>query len=209
LNRESLGLAAILVSALLWAASANVAESLYAGGVGSLQIAGAESIIAAICLLAWRSGHSASRERTTLSIQQRIGLGTSMTLMVTTYYGAIELLEVGSAVVLHYSAPVLVVLWTLLCTRRLPRFKVGVSLVMATVGIFLVTELVVNGFGTLSPAGIVTALASAFFLAAYTLLSDAAMRTASPFEVTTQTFLWASPLCVVVFLAGGSPTAFL
>jgi probable blue pigment (indigoidine) exporter len=68
---------------------------------------------------------------------------------------------------------------------------------------------VVNGFGTLNPVGIVTALASAVFLAAYTLLSDAAMRTASPIEVTTQTFLWAMPLSLIVLLSGGSPAAFL
>jgi len=209
LSRESLGLTAVLLSALLWAASANVAESLYVAGISSLQIAGAESMIAAICLLAWRSGRRPRRVRTTISIGQRLLLGTSLTLMVTTYYGAIELLEVGSAVVLHYSAPVLVVLWTLLRTRRPPKFKVGVSLGLATVGILLVTQLVVNGFGTLNPAGILTALASAVFLAAYTLLSDAAMRTATPIEVTTETFLWATPLCVVVFLAGGSPAAFL
>jgi ornithine decarboxylase len=208
LSRESLGLAAVLLSALLWAASANVAESLYAVGVGSLQIAGAESMIAAVCLFAWRLSRT-GRLQTTLSIRQRILLGTSLTLMVTTYYGSIELLEVGSAVVLHYSAPVLVVLWTLLRTRQLPKFKVGVSLGLATIGILLVTQLVANGFGTLNPVGIVTALASAVFLAAYTLLSDAAMRTASPIEVTTQTFLWAMPLSLIVFLSGGSPAAFL
>ena len=208
LSQESLGLAAVLLSALLWAASANVAESLYAVGVGSLQIAGAESIIAAVCLLAWRLSRT-GRLQTTLSIRQRVLLGTSLTLMVTTYYGSIELLEVGSAVVLHYSAPVLVVLWTLLRTRQLPRFKVGVSLGLATIGILLVTQLVVNGFGTLNPVGIATALASAVFLAAYTLLSDAAMRTASPIEVTTQTFLWAMPLSLIVLLSGGSPAAFL
>jgi probable blue pigment (indigoidine) exporter len=60
----------------------------------------------------------------------------------------------------------------------------------------------------LNPAGILTALASAVFLAAYTLLSDAAMRTATPFEVTMETFLWAAPLSAVVFLLGGSPATF-
>lgn len=209
LSRESLGLAAVLLSALLWAASANVAENLYAAGVGSLQIAGAESLIAAVCLLAWRLGRRTGRAPSVLSIRQRLLLGTSLTLMVSTYYGSIELLEVGSAVVLHYSAPVLVVLWTLLRTRQAPKFKVGMSLTLATVGILLVTQLMVNGFGTLNPAGIVTALASAVFLAAYTLLSDAAMRTATPIEVITETFLWAMPLSLVVFLAGGSPAAFL
>ena len=208
LSRETLGLAAVLLSALLWAASANVAESLYAVGVGSLQIAGVESMIAAVCLLAWSLSRT-GRLRTTLSIRQRFLLGSSLTLMVTTYYGSIELLEVGSAVVLHYSAPVLVVLWTLLRTRQLPKFRVGMALGLATIGILLVTQLVVNGFGTLNPAGIATALASAVFLAAYTLLSDAAMRTSSPIEVTTQTFLWATPLSLIVFLSGGSPAALL
>jgi ornithine decarboxylase len=208
LNRESLGLAAVLGSALLWAASANVAESLYARGVGSMQIAGAESIIAAICLFVWRFGRSRKRARTTLSIRQRLLLGTSLTLMVTTYYGAIEMLEVGSAVVLHYSAPVLVVLCTLLRTKQPPKLKVAASLGLATIGILLVTQLVVTGFGELNPAGILTALASAVFLAAYTLLSDAAMRTATPFEVTMETFLWAAPLSAVVFLLGGSPATF-
>jgi drug/metabolite transporter (DMT)-like permease len=205
LSRESLGLAAVLLSALLWAASANVAESLYASGVGSLQVAGAESVIAAICLFAWRLKRRGGRARTTLSIRQRLLLGTSLTLMVTTYYGAIEMLEVGSAVVLHYSAPVLVVLWTLLRMRQPPKFKVTASLGLAAIGILLVTQLLVTGFGTLNPAGVMVALASAAFLAAYTLLSDAAIRTATPLEVTTETFLWAAPLSVVAFLGGAHP----
>jgi ornithine decarboxylase len=209
LSRESLGLSAVLLSALLWAASANVAESLYASGVGSLQVVGAESLIAAICLFAWRLKRRGGHARTTLSIRQRHLLGTSLALMVTTYYGAIEMLEVGSAVVLHYSAPVLVVLWTLLRTRQPPKFKVAASLGLAAIGILLVTQLLVTGFGALNPAGVMVALASAAFLAAYTLLSDAAMRTATPLEVTTETFLWAAPLSVVALLVGGSPAVFL
>ena len=204
LSGESLGLAAVLMSALLWAASANVAESLYASGLTALQIAGAETLIAAVVLFAWRSLRR--RGPATLSIRQRLLLGISLTLMVSTYYGAIELLDVGSAVVLHYSAPVLVVLWTLLRTKQKPGGRVVLSLGLATLGILLVTQLVVQGFGDLHPGGIATALASAVFLAIYTLASDAAMRSADPLEVTTETFLWATPLALAVFVVGGPPS---
>ncbi|CAN5692037.1 hypothetical protein BH20ACT23_BH20ACT23_29430 [soil metagenome] len=205
-SRESLGLAAVLMSALLWAVSANVAESLYASGLTALQVAGAETVIAAAFLFAWKFRNGVRDTRTSLPIRQRLLLGSSLTLMVCTYYGAIELLDVGSAVVLHYSAPVLVVLWTLLRTKQPPKLRVTVSLGLATVGILLVTQLVVRGFGDLNPAGIVTALASAVFLAIYTLASDAAMRTATPIDVATETFLWAAPLSVVAFFLGGTPT---
>ena len=203
---ESLGLAAVPMSALLWAVSANVAEGLYASGLTALQVAGAETAIAASLLFAWRLRRPAGDARTTIPIRQRLLLGSSLTLMVCTYYGAIELLDVGSAVVLHYSAPVLVVLWTLLRTKQPPKFRVTVSLGLATIGILLVTQLVVSGFGDLNPIGIATALASALFLAVYTLASDAAMRTATPVDVATETFIWATPLSVVAFFLGGSPT---
>jgi ornithine decarboxylase len=205
LSRESLGLTAVLVAALLWAVSANVAESLYASGLTALQIAGSETLIAAILLLAWRLRRGARDAPATISMRQRLLLGTSLTLMVCTYYGSIELLHVGSAVVLHYSAPVLVVLWTLLRTKQPPKPRVTASLAFASVGILLVTQLVVSGFGTMNPFGIVTALASAVFLAMYTIASDEAMRVASPVEVATETFLWAAPLSGIVFLLGGSP----
>jgi ornithine decarboxylase len=204
-SRESLGLAAVLMSALLWAVSANVAESLYATGLTALQVAGAETAIAASFLFAWRFRRDTGEARTTLPIRQRLLLGSSLTLMVCTYYGAIELLDVGTAVVLHYSAPVLVVLWTLLRTKQPPKVRVLLSLGLGALGILLVTQLVVSGFGALNPAGIVTALASAVFLAVYTLASDAAMRTATPVDVVTETFLWAAPLSVVAFFLGGSP----
>jgi drug/metabolite transporter, DME family len=185
--------------------SANVAESLYASGLTALQIAGSETLIAAILLLAWRLRRGARDAPATISMRQRLLLGTSLTLMVCTYYGSIELLNVGSAVVLHYSAPVLVVLWTLLRTKQPPKPRVTASLAFASVGILLVTQLVVSGFGTMNPIGIVTALASAVFLAMYTIASDEAMRVASPVEVATETFLWAAPLSGIVFLLGGSP----
>lgn len=61
-----------------------------------------------------------------------------------------------------------------------PEVESSCVLGLATIGILLVTQLVVTGFGDLNPAGILTALASAVFLAAYTLLSDEAMRTPRP-----------------------------
>ena len=204
-SRESLGLSAVLMSALLWAVSANVAESLYASGLTALQIAGSETLIAAILLLAWRFRRGARDAPSTIPIRQRLLLGSSLTLMVCTYYGAIELLDVGSAVVLHYSAPVLVILWTLLRTKQPPKPRVTASLAFASVGILLVTQLVVSGFGAMNPIGIVMALSSAVFLATYTLASDEAMRVASPVDVATETFLWAAPLSVIVFFLGGSP----
>ncbi|MGH2699391.1 MAG: EamA family transporter [Actinomycetota bacterium] len=209
LRSETLGLVAVLLSAILWAVSANVAEGLYVSGLTGLQVAGAETLIAAVCLGAWRHRRRAAHPDPLLSPAQELLLGVSLVLMVATYYTAIELLDVGSAIVLHYSAPVLVVAWSLVRTRQLPQIKVLVSLLLAAMGLVLVTQLVVRGPGDLHPAGVAAALASAAFFALYTLVSDAATKTAGPLEVTTQSFLWASPFALLAVFLGGSPAALL
>ncbi|MGH2751700.1 MAG: EamA family transporter [Actinomycetota bacterium] len=209
LSRESLGLLAVLAAATLWAISANVAEGLYVSGVTGLQVAGAETVIAGICLLAWRYRRGARPPRSSLSIKQRLLLGSSLSLMVCTYYAAIELLDVGSAVVLHYTAPVVVVAWTLVRTKRAPGTRVLVSLGLACAGILLVTQLIETGLGALNPLGVLVALASAVFLATYTLVGDSATRTAAPLEVTTQAFIAALPLSIGALFASGMPGVLL
>jgi ornithine decarboxylase len=206
-KKETIGLVAVLLSAIMWAVSANVAEGLFASGLSGLQIAGAETWVAGLCLVGWRLGRRDAHSGPLLSTGQRLLLGVSLMLMVATYYAAIDLLDVGSAIVLHYSAPVLVVAWSLLRTRELPRTRVLVSLLFAATGILLVTQLIVRGPGDLNPTGVVMALSSAVFFALYTLVSNVAIRTAGPLEVTTQTFIWAAPLGVVSVFVGGSPVA--
>jgi ornithine decarboxylase len=203
-KREIWGLAAIVTTALLWALSANVAEGLYASGVTGLQVAGAETVIAALCLAGLRLRRRIRTPKSTLETKRKVLLGVSLALMVTTYYVAIDKLSVAPAVVLHYTAPALVVAWTWLKTKRSPGPRTLLCLGLAVGGIALVTELT-SGVGHLNPLGVSAALGSAAFLAAYTLISESAMTKVSALETTTSAFFFATPLALGAMIVGGWP----
>ena len=85
------------------------------------------------------------------------------------YFNAVSRLSVGVALLLEYSAVLLVVLWTWARLGQRPSAVTGVGVVVALVGLVLVLD-VVNG-ARIDPIGVLWGLVAALGLAAYFLLS--------------------------------------
>ena len=173
-GRSPAGLAAIAAAAALWAIAAIVARDLFDAGVVPLELAQARAVIAAIGFLAL---NLRTRDRRRAPPARRaavltLSLGLAIALVNGTYYLAIERLSVAVAVVLQYTAPVLVVLWTALVAGRPPSRQVIAALVAAVIGVVLVVELPLGGFGDLNGTGVAFGLASATLFATYSLLSE-------------------------------------
>jgi len=75
------------------------------------------------------------------------------------YYSAITRMPVGAALLIEYLAPVLLVAWTWLRTRRRPGGRVLAGSVLAIAGLLLVVDL--GGAGGVDPVGPMLALAAA------------------------------------------------
>lgn len=167
--RPTLGYGAIAFAATLWAIAAIVASYLFDAGIRPTELTTARTVIAAIGL-AMVYPQQVRRSRW---LDWRIlGLGASLALVTITYYVAIERLSVAIAVVIQYTAPTLVVLFTAIKTRRFPSTATFLAATTALAGVTLITG-VGNSDLALDAIGVTAAALSAFCFASYSLFSEA------------------------------------
>lgn len=162
-------MAAVVAAATLWAVSAAVARDLFDAGVSPVELTEARAFIATVGFAliphAWRRP-ARSRWR------EVVGLGLAIALVNLTYYVAVSRIPVAVALVLEFTAPVLVVAWTSAVRRKAPSAEVLAALVAATVGVVLVVELLSGDLGRMDGLGVAMGLASSVFFALYAVLAE-------------------------------------
>jgi len=204
LRPEAAGILAISLAAALWAVAAVVADSLFSDGVRPAELTEARVVIGMVGL-GLVGGYRRSERR--LRPIELIAFGLSIALVTATYYGAIDRLKVAVAIVLQYTAPVLVVVWTALVRRRRPERRLLISLVGAVTGVVLVSGLLVGDTGTVDLLGVAFGLGSAVFFASYTLLGDRAGPAYGPLGAMFRAFAIASVFWVGVQAFSGWPAS--
>lgn len=214
-----LGILAVVGAAACWGVAATVAKDLFGAGVDPIELAQARSYIAAVgfSLLpgAWSVGPGASsgpKWKRRLGVDRKsapalIGLGLSIPAVNGVYYLAIQRLAVAVALVLEYSAPVLVVAWTAVRSRKFPRPLLLVTLLAAVVGVVFVAELPAGDIGSLDGVGLLLGLAAAVFFSAYTLLNEATGARFGPIPAMARAFAVAAAFWLVYQIPRGFPEA--
>ncbi|MGH2730470.1 MAG: EamA family transporter, partial [Actinomycetota bacterium] len=134
-----------------------------------------------------------------------VALGLSIALVNATYYVAIDRLPVAVAVVVQYTAPVLVVAYAATRSRKRPSKEVSLALAGAVAGVLLVSELPAGDVGRLDGWGLIVALCSAFFFASYTLLSEQAAAEHGTVEAMFRAFVVASVFWILFQIPRGWP----
>lgn len=86
------------------------------------------------------------------------------------YFSAVRTLDVGVALLIEFLAPVLLLAWSALRTRRLPAGMTLAGAAIALTGLVLVID--PRGAGPLDPVGVAWALAAAVGLSAFFVLSS-------------------------------------
>lgn len=202
------GLLAVALAAALWAAAAAVASALFDRGVVPLELVEARAIVATLGFALIPAAWSPRTERVGRSKRAAwgvVGLGLALALVNLAYYLAIDRLAVAVAIVLQYSAPALVVIWTTVVSRRVPARRTVMSLLAAISGVVLVSEVLSSDLGGFDVFGIAMGLASAVLFATYTLLSEPAEATYGPVNAVFRAFAAASVLWIVVQIPKGLP----
>lgn len=87
------------------------------------------------------------------------------------YYNAVAHLSVAVALLLEYTAPILVVGWLWVTTRQAPRAVTLVGVAMAIFGVTLVLDVLSSG-NRIDPVGVAWALGAAVCAACYFMMSD-------------------------------------
>jgi DME family drug/metabolite transporter len=205
LSLRSVGLPAVVAASTLWAVAANVASSLFQTGVNSFDLAGVTTIIATVALTLVQI---ARKGLPALSIRPaQFVLGILFTLFVAADYLAIERLPVAVAIVLIFTSPVLVVLWTAIVSRRLPSRQVLIALALSAIGVALVSQLLAGNLAAFNWFGVSVGVSTALLFAAYTLLSGQLSTTSSATIGLLKTFCVSSLLWGGYFGIHGFPVA--
>lgn len=205
--QSTLGLAAIVLTVLLWAVAANVAHSLFVAGVSPFELAGVSAMITTFGLAVL--GSFVGRTHTRAMRRQEFLLGLILVGLVGADYVAIQQLPVAVAIVLLFTAPILVVLWTALTSRSVPTRSVMLALVLSVMGVVLVSNLFSDDISHVNWFGLGIGLTTAVCFAAYIVLSEKLSTTEEPIGVMLKVFAVASLFWIVYQFTHGIPWALL
>ena len=181
-----MGVVAVVVASLLFAVNGTVSKLAMQAGLSPSHLVELRSLgsavvlVAAAALLAPRAALPRGRELAGLATR---GIG-GMAMVQWLYFVAIERLPVGLALLIEYTAPLLVALWARVVLREAVRARVWWALAACLGGLWLVAQ--VGADVVLDVVGLVAAGAAAVALATYYLLGDRLVRTRDP--LTTQTW---------------------
>jgi drug/metabolite transporter (DMT)-like permease len=160
-----------LLSALAFGMSGTFVKPLFdAGwspGAGSMVRTGVAGLVLAVPAARALRGRWVLLRRHWLGLVVFGGVGIAGTQ--TAYFTAVDRIPVGTALMIEYLAPVLLVLATAVRLRRLPPGRVLVGAALAMVGLALVLDL--GAGGALDPVGLAAAGVAAVVCAVYFQLS--------------------------------------
>jgi drug/metabolite transporter, DME family len=200
------GLGAIALAAALWALGAVVAASLFDDGVPPLELAEARSVVAALGLALIPGSWRAPPVKPSRAVRRSlIVLGVCIGLVNAVYYVAIDRLPVAVALVLQYTAPAMVVVYTAARLRRRPGNEVLVAVLLALAGVALVSGAIGTDLGSVDPLGLAMGLASAVLFASYTVVGESVTRAYGPLGAMFRAFLIAGSLWICWQVFNGFP----
>lgn len=179
----------IISAGILWGIMGIFVRRLGTYGFTSLQIAALRIMVGALIFLAV----TFLMDRKKLKIEPRdlgwfLGLGIGSILMFTVFYfTTISIASLSVAAILLYTAPIMVMLMSLVLFHEKLTARKAAALVMAFAGCILVTG--IAGGGQISAAAVGFGLLSGLGYGLYSILGTYVLRKYEPLTVTTYAFL--------------------
>lgn len=193
-----LGPVLVAAASVLFAANGVVAKLAMHGGLAptrlvELRCLGSAVLLGVVVLaVAPRSLRLTRREVAPMALLGVVG----MALVQWLYLVAIDRLPVGLALLLEYTAPLMVALWARFVLREAIHPRVWLALGLALGGLALVAQV---GSGlVLDPLGLAAALGSAVCLACYYLLADRLLRGRPALATQTWSLVFAAAFWLVL-----------
>lgn len=187
------GYALVVLAAVLFSVNAGVSRAVQAAGVDSATLTTVRCTGTAIVLLAVivTRGERLRLPGTLRSALRVVGFAISgVALVQWFYFVAIDRLPVGVALLLEFTAPVLVTLFARFVYRERVRSRIWLGLGLSLGGLALVAQ-VWSGL-TLDGLGVVAGLGAAVSLAVYFLIGEHSVIAESPLVVLSEAFVVAA-----------------
>jgi len=198
-RRPQLGYAMAAAAGVLWGVNGAVSKTILATGLSSERLAQIRSLGAAAGLVAILAVTGPGRLKLTrreLPYVAVFGVG-GLAFVQFFYFLAIHRLAIGIALLIEYTAPLLVALWARFVQHAQVRRRIWLALALAITGLGLIVDLF-GGASSLSTAGIAFALGGAFAYALYVLLAEHVVGDRDPVSLLAWGFLFASLFWAVV-----------
>lgn len=181
---------AVILAGVLWGIISLFVRSLYDAGLDALQISALRLSVAALsfllALLIWKRSLLKIRLR---DIWMFVCTGiVSVVLFNTLYFYTTVNSQASVAVVLLYTSPAFVILFSALLFREKITGKKLLALGMTVGGCVLVSGMLGGGY-QLTPLLLLTGLGSGVFYALYTIFARFALKKYDSMTVTAYTFL--------------------
>lgn len=187
------GFLLVTLGAFLFVINAGVSRAIQAAGVDSMTLTTVRCTGTAVVLVAvlLARGERLRMPRGWRELAVVIGFGvTGVALVQWLYFVAIDRLPVGVALLLEFTAPVLVALFARFVYREPVRSRMWLGIGCSLGGLALVAQ-VWDGL-VLDLVGVVAGLCAAVALAAYFLLGERSVSDTAPLHVLTEAFLVAA-----------------
>ena len=189
--RPALGYLMVALASTLFAVNGTVSKVVLSSGISSLRLTEVRctGALVGFLLIAVLRGSSLRMRLREVPFMLLFGV-VGLALVQFLYFVAIKRLPIGVALIIEYSAPVLVAAWSRFVWRKpLPR-AVWVALGVALAGLALVVEL---WHGTsLDGAGVAAALAASVTYATYVLAGEHGVRSRDTVSLTCIGFAFAT-----------------
>jgi drug/metabolite transporter (DMT)-like permease len=197
-TRAATGIAFAVGASVLFSANATVSKLVLQHGLSSVQLVSIRSAGAAVLLMAFtaltrpRSLRVSPRELAFLAVYGICGIAMVQWL----YFVAIARMPVGVALLLEYTAPLMVALWVRFAQGEPVRSRVWAALALCLGGLALVAQ-VWNGL-TLDGVGVLAAFGAAAALATYYLMGERGLGQRDPVSLMAWIFTFSALLWAVV-----------
>ncbi len=200
-NKDRTGYILVALAAILFALSGACAKALFNAGITAFQLIQLRTTLAFVGLILWLAvKHPGQLKISLLDLPYFICLGFfGIGAAQFFYLFAISKINVAAAILLHYTGPVFVALYTALIQRQ----RIGSKALAAILGTLVGSYLVVGAYNlemlSLNRVGIVGGLLAAVAFAAYSLLSAHGMKKYTPWTVVLYGMLFAALIWHVLF----------
>jgi drug/metabolite transporter (DMT)-like permease len=197
-ERPLLGYVMVAAAATLFGVNGSVSKVVLGSGLSSLELTQIRSTGAAagfLLFLVVFARHRFRVDRRELLFLIAFGIA-GVAFVQWLYFVALEHLPVGIALLIQFTAPLIVALFARFVYREHIRKRIWFSLVLCTTGLSVVVEIWSGvSFSTL---GITAAFGAAFALAAYILMAERERRHRDPASLSFYGFLFAALFWAVV-----------
>ena len=197
-RRPLLGYGMVLAATAMWGVNGTVSKAVLSTGLSSVRLAEVRSTGAALILVAVLAvvrPKSLRIRRDELPFLAAFGI-FGLALVQWFYFFAIHRLAIGVALLIQYTAPVLIALWARFVAKEPVRRRIWVALVFSLGGLSFVVDLW-GGF-TLDTLGVVASLGAAVTFALYILLAEHAIGRRDPVSLVCLGMVFAAAFWAVV-----------